>query len=75
MMGVSSIMGAINIIATVLNMRAPGIDLLKMPIFCWTWLITAFLLIAVMPVLALSLIHIYPLKSLLHVCHVCHHRF
>ena len=52
MMGVSSIMGAINIIATVLNMRAPGIDLLKMPIFCWTWLITAFLLIAVMPVLA-----------------------
>ena len=50
--GISSIMGAINIIATVLNMRAPGIDLLKMPIFCWTWLITAFLLIAVMPVLA-----------------------
>ncbi|NEK70760.1 MAG: cytochrome c oxidase subunit I, partial [Xanthomonas perforans] len=38
--------------ATVLNMRAPGIDLLKMPIFCWAWLITAFLLIAVMPVLA-----------------------
>ncbi|MGX5673737.1 cytochrome c oxidase subunit I [Thermomonas sp. XSG] len=52
MMGISSIMGAINIIATVLNMRAPGMDLLKMPIFCWTWLITAFLLIAVMPVLA-----------------------
>ena len=52
MMGISSIMGAINIIATVLNMRAPGVDLLKMPIFCWTWLITAFLLIAVMPVLA-----------------------
>lgn len=50
--GISSIMGAINIIATILNMRAPGIDLLKMPIFCWTWLITAFLLIAVMPVLA-----------------------
>ena len=52
LMGVSSIMGAINIIATILNMRAPGVDLLKMPIFVWTWLITAFLLIAVMPVLA-----------------------
>lgn len=52
MMGISSIMGAINIIATVLNMRAPGVDLLKMPMFAWTWLITAFLLIAVMPVLA-----------------------
>ncbi len=52
LMGISSIMGAINIIATILNMRAPGVDLLKMPVFVWTWLITAFLLIAVMPVLA-----------------------
>jgi len=51
-MGASSIMGSINIIATVLNMRAPGMTLMKMPLFVWTWLITAFLLIAVMPVLA-----------------------
>lgn len=51
-MGISSIMGAINVIVTVLNMRAPGMTLMKMPMFVWTWLITAFLLIAVMPVLA-----------------------
>ena len=50
--GASSIMGAINIIATILNMRAPGMTLMKMPMFVWTWLITAYLLIAVMPVLA-----------------------
>jgi cytochrome c oxidase subunit 1 len=52
LMGVSSIMGAINIIATILNLRAPGMTLKKMPIFVWSWLITAFLLLAVMPVLA-----------------------
>ncbi|HQU17070.1 MAG TPA: cbb3-type cytochrome c oxidase subunit I, partial [Gammaproteobacteria bacterium] len=52
LMGISSVMGAINIIATILNMRAPTMSLMKMPMFVWTWLITAFLLIAVMPVLA-----------------------
>jgi len=52
LMGMSSIMGSINIIATILNMRAPHMPLMKMPVFVWSWLITAFLLIAVMPVLA-----------------------
>ena len=51
-LGASSIMGSINIVTTILNMRAPGMTLMKMPLFCWTWLITAYLLIAVMPVLA-----------------------
>jgi cytochrome c oxidase subunit 1 len=52
LMGASSIMGSINVIVTILNMRAPGMTLMKMPLFVWTWLITAYLLIAVMPVLA-----------------------
>jgi len=52
LMGASSIMGSINVIVTIMNMRAPGMTLLKMPLFTWSWLITAYLLILVMPVLA-----------------------
>ncbi len=52
LLGVSSILGAINVIATILNLRAPGMTFMKMPLFVWTWLITAYLLIAVMPILA-----------------------
>lgn len=51
-MGVSSILAAINIIATICNMRAPGMTWWKMPIFAWGWFITSFLLIGIMPVLA-----------------------
>ncbi len=51
-MGISSVMGSINIVATIMNMRAPGMTLMKLPLFVWTWLITAFLLIAVIPVFA-----------------------
>jgi cytochrome c oxidase subunit 1 len=52
LLGISSILGSINIIATILNMRAPGLTLMKLPMFCWGWLITAFLLITTLPVLA-----------------------
>src|SRR5262245_46982965 len=52
LMGASSILGAINVVVTIMNMRAPGITLLRMPLFVCAWLITADLLIAVMPVLA-----------------------
>jgi cytochrome c oxidase subunit 1 len=52
LLGMSSIMAAINIIVTVFNMRAPGMTMMKLPLFVWTWVITAFLLIAVMPVFA-----------------------
>jgi cytochrome c oxidase subunit 1 len=50
--GISSILGSINIITTLLNMRAPGLTMMRMPMFCWTWLVTAYLLLVSMPVLA-----------------------
>src|SRR5204863_3692091 len=51
-LGMSSILGSIHIITTILNMRAPGMTLMRMPMFVWTWLITAYLLVAAMRVLA-----------------------
>src|SRR3990167_4198537 len=52
LLGISSVLASINVVVTIFNMRAPGMTMMKMPLFVWGWLITAFMLIATIPVLA-----------------------
>ena len=49
--GVGTLLSGINLIATIVKMRAPGLSMMKMPIFCWTALCTNILIVAAFPVL------------------------
>ena len=54
-LGAASIMGGVNFITTIINMRAPGMRLMRMPLFTWMALITNFLIVTALPVLAVAL--------------------
>ncbi len=54
-LGIASIMGGVNFVTTILNLRAPGMRLMRMPLFTWMSLVTSFLLITALPVLAVAL--------------------
>ena len=55
MFGIASLAGGFNFIVTILNMRAPGMTLFRMPVFVWMTLITSFLIIFAMPIIAVAL--------------------
>ncbi len=50
--GISSLLGAMNIVTTILNMRAPGMTLHKMPLFAWAMLMQSIIILLCIPVLA-----------------------
>jgi len=53
--GIASLASAVNFIVTILNMRAPGMTLMRMPVFVWMTFVTSFLLLFAMPVIAIAL--------------------
>jgi len=54
-LGVSSMAAGFNFIVTILNMRAPGMSLFRMPLFVWMTLVTSFLIVFAMPVITVAL--------------------
>ena len=57
-LGVSSVAGGLNFTVTIINMRAPGMSLMRMPVFVWMTLLTSILLILAMPVITVGLIEL-----------------
>jgi cytochrome c oxidase subunit 1 len=53
--GISSLAAAVNFIVTILNERAPGMSLMRMPVFVWMTLVVSFLLLFAIPVIAIAL--------------------
>jgi cytochrome c oxidase subunit 1 len=54
-LGIATIAGGLNFFVTIINLRAPGMSLMRMPIFCWMTLITNVLMLLAFPVLTVAL--------------------
>jgi len=57
-MGAASVAGALNFVVTIINMRAPGMSMMRMPVFVWMTLITSILLVLAFPVITVGLIEL-----------------
>jgi len=57
-LGVSSLAAAFNFLVTIMNMRAPGMSLMRMPLFTWMTLVTSLLLVTAFPVITVGLIQL-----------------
>ncbi len=57
-LGVSSIAASLNFIVTIINMRAPGLTMMRLPVFTWMALFTSFLLVLAMPAIAIALVEV-----------------
>ena len=58
-LGIASLAASFNFIVTILNMRAPGMTFMRMPLFTWMTMVTAILLVLAFPVITVALIELY----------------
>jgi cytochrome c oxidase subunit 1 len=59
MLGIGSVATAVNFLVTILNMRAPGMTMMRMPVFVWMMLVIAFLTLFAMPPVTAALIMVF----------------
>ncbi|MBI2872836.1 MAG: cytochrome c oxidase subunit I [Chloroflexi bacterium] len=57
-LGIASLASAFNFIVTIINMRAPGMTLMRMPVFAWMTLVTSFIMIFAFPVITVALVEL-----------------
>ncbi len=57
-LGLSSIVASLNFIVTIINLRAPGLTMMRLPVFTWMTLITSFLLVLALPAIAIALVEV-----------------
>ena len=55
-LGISSIVASLNFIVTIINLRAPGLTMMRLPVFTWMALVTSFLLVLALPAIAIALV-------------------
>lgn len=57
-LGVASIAASLNFIVTIVNMRAPGLSMMRVPVFTWMTLVTSFLIILAFPAITIALVQL-----------------
>src|SRR6266545_4017047 len=58
MLGIASTVSGVNLLVTIVNMRAPGMRLMRMPVFVWMTLVVQFLLVFALPILTVGLFEV-----------------
>ncbi|GAA1564748.1 cytochrome c oxidase subunit I [Kribbella hippodromi] len=64
MAGLGTILGGVNFVTTIITMRAPGMTMFRLPIFCWNVLVTSILVLIAFPILAAALLVLEADRSL-----------